>query len=179
MNKTYRIKQHIKDQRGFTLSETMIALLIMVLVFGVVTAGIPPAINALSKIVDSSNAQLLMSTTMTRMRDELGKADDVSFSGNSISYTGSDGLKRVIESVDTGNAPGIYLNQYAGSATTPQLTTLLVSNEASNKNLYTTYQIDQVYANGVITISDLSVKKGSDTLLSIDTFKIRVLSDAQ
>ena len=95
-----QIIKRIKESRGFTLSETMITLLIIVLVFGVVVAGIPVAVNALHKIVDTANSQLLMSTTMIRLRDELGKAESVSTSGTAISYRTSDGLNKRIDCVD-------------------------------------------------------------------------------
>ncbi len=167
------------NSRGFTLAETLMALTILLIVLSVVTAGIPSAVRAMNEVVETSNAQMLLSTTMTRLRDELGKAQEVSCSGTEISYVGSDGVRCSIDCVDSGTAPGIYIYQYSGSSSTPESSALLVSDEAANRNLYMSYDIDQAYTGGVLTISDLSVIKGSDVVFKIDTFKIRVLTDAQ
>lgn len=65
------------NRGGFTLAETLIAVLILLMVTGIVAAGIPAASNALNRAVDASHAQLLLSTTMTSLRNELGSARSI------------------------------------------------------------------------------------------------------
>ncbi len=171
------IIERIKERRGFTLSETMITLLIILLVFGVIVAGIPVAVNAMRKIVDAANSQMLMSTTMIKLRDELGKAESVTTSGTAIEYRTSDGISRRIDCVDATSGGGIYVAQFQGMSTTPTGSALLVSNPAASKNLHMIYNVaSPAYSNGVLTLTDLTVKRGSETLFKIDKFKIRVLT---
>ncbi len=166
----------LKKCDGFTLSETLITILILLMVFSIIAAGIPSALRALNGITDSSDAQLLLSNAMTRLRDELGKASSLETSGSAILYNDSDGISCRIDCVDASasDAPGIYLHRYDADSVEKNKYLLV-----SDKNLYMTYSIENDYDHGgVLTISDLSVKKGTDTLLTVDEFKIRVIIDA-
>ena len=66
-----------KFSSGFSLAETLVALLIVLMVSSILVAGLPAAFQAYSKVVDGANAQVLLSTGATRIRDELGFATDV------------------------------------------------------------------------------------------------------
>ena len=68
------IKKSFRDKRGFSLAEVLIAILLVLMMTSIVAAGMPAATNAYYIIVDSANAQTLLSTTMTSMRDELSSA---------------------------------------------------------------------------------------------------------
>lgn len=163
----------MKGHRGFTLSETLVAIIILLLVTSTVAVGIPMAANAYEKIVTTSNAQVLLSTTMTCLRDELGTATDVTYSGTTVNYTNSNGSKSKIYIAD--GEGGIYIQEYIGISDSSDFDHPLVSREASNKNLYMTYSI-QSYENGVLKLKDLSVKKGDSTVTEIEIFEIRVLT---
>lgn len=182
------MKQRIakKNRGGFTLAETLIAVLILLMVTGIVAAGIPAASEALTKAVDASHGQVLLSTTMTALRDELAtarsigamvveeaeeageaedgeagddEADEAPASVVSFSYVDSSGAKCVLES----RPDGIYLTKEATpeSATgvsRPGFTKLLVSKEAATENLYAAF--DSVsYSNGIVKIMGLRVYK--------------------
>ena len=67
----------LKSSRGFTLGETLICVLILLMVVGVVGGAIPAASSAYTKAVDAANAQVLLSTAMTVLRDELSNASEV------------------------------------------------------------------------------------------------------
>ncbi len=56
---------------GFSLAETLIVVLILLIVTAVVGAAIPTAASVFTKTVDTANAQVVLSTTMTALRDEL------------------------------------------------------------------------------------------------------------
>ena len=68
---------HIKSKNryGFSLAETLMAVLILLLVSSVIAAGIPAAVNAYTKAVDGANAHALLSTTVNALRSELSLAD--------------------------------------------------------------------------------------------------------
>ena len=188
-----KIRKRVFGRSGFMLSETLVAILIMLIVTSIVVTGIPVAANVYRKVVDASNAELLLSTTMARLRSELATASGVGCKTTDkvgdetptiITYTNARGSKSMILLGDTDNEPGIYIQEYADRENTgnPENVSenfspkrLLVSKEASNKNLYATYS-EANYENGVITISDLTVKKENDTLTSIEKFEIRVMS---
>ena len=72
-----RIRRKLKSRHGFTLAEVLMAVLILLMVSSVVAGGVPVAANAYYKVVDAANAQMLLSTTVTKLRRELAFASDV------------------------------------------------------------------------------------------------------
>lgn len=187
------MKRKIRSVKGFSLAETFLAILILLLVSSIVVAGIPTAANAYYKVVEAANAQVLLSTTMTVLRDELGTAKNVTIDGTAISYTTSGGGRvQMVNGEDaaasagdgggavpagtTGGTSKDGILKRAGDASVP-----LVSKAAANKSLHTKY--DSVsYADGVVTFTNLSVVKDSNegsVLAAIDSFQIRVLVDTQ
>lgn len=66
-----------RAQRGFTLVETLVALLIVVMLSAVIAMGAPSAIRAYQSTVAKSNAQTVLATMTTALRDELGSATAV------------------------------------------------------------------------------------------------------
>ena len=189
-----KIRKRITGKGGFTLAETLMAVLILLMVSSVVAA------DAYRKVVDSANAELLLSTTMNRLRSELTTAVDVrcgetdkseATAGNdenstqtkntTITYTNAKGSKSVISLVlksDASNVePGIYIQEYVDVDNNNKYKHLLVSNEASNKNLYATYESATYDGSGIVTIKNLAViKEDNTTLTSVDNFEIRVIS---
>ena len=69
--------KRIKNQSGFTLAETLLTVLILLLVSGIVATGMPAVQTAYEKIVISANAQAMLSTAITALRDNLGTAWNV------------------------------------------------------------------------------------------------------
>ena len=63
--------QKLNSQDAFTLAETLITVLILLMVSAVVAGGIPAAANAYRKAVDAANAHVLLSTTVNALRSEL------------------------------------------------------------------------------------------------------------
>ncbi len=68
------IKKKLKSRFGFSLAETLIAILILLMVTAIVGAAIPTASNVYMKTVDAANAQLLLSTASNVLQDTLGTA---------------------------------------------------------------------------------------------------------
>lgn len=81
---------------GFTLAETLLAVLILLMVSVIVATGIPAAKNAYEKVVLASNADALLSTTISSLRNELGAA-------------------KIIKP-ESGGRPTTYISYYSGSA---------------------------------------------------------------
>ena len=81
---------------GFTLTEMLVTLFILTLTSTLLATGIPVAIDTYHKVVNSSNAQLALSTTIGVLRSELGTASDVRY------YVPSDGSPEVYYKTDEG-----------------------------------------------------------------------------
>ena len=71
------VQNRIKSKKGATLSEMMLALLILVLVSVVVAQGIPAVRNAYNKVTSRANAEVLASTTLSVIQSELSVASNV------------------------------------------------------------------------------------------------------
>ena len=116
-----RAKEKLRGQRGFSLAETLLAVLILLLVSVIVATGMPAAKNAYERVVVASNAQALLSTAATSLRNELGTAwnviiDDSTVktnahtAGSSVTYNSANtgGLSKIALDEDT----GITLQEY-------------------------------------------------------------------
>ena len=176
-----KAKRKLKGRAGFSLAETMLAVLILLLVSGIVATGIPAARNAYEKVIVAANAQVLLSTTATALRDELGTAWNVEKIGDTeLKYYSSDtgALSRLyIKGND-----GIWLQEYTsvtGFNVDPDNSVgkerRLISEAAATKDLTITF--DSVSCeNGVVTISNLAAKKGDSALASVASLQIPVIS---
>jgi type II secretory pathway pseudopilin PulG len=81
------IRKKLKTASGFTLAETLLAVLILLMVSVIVATGIPAAKNAYEKVVLASNADALLSTTISSLRNELGAAKiSTPVENNYVSY---------------------------------------------------------------------------------------------
>ena len=86
-----------RRKSGFTLSETLIAILILLMVSAIVAGAIPTASNVYIKTVDAANAQLLLSTTITKLRDEFSTAKRVvSYSASTIEFFNEHGARKIV-----------------------------------------------------------------------------------
>lgn len=116
-----KARQKMGNQKGFTLAETLLAVLILLLVSVIVATGIPAARNAYEKVIVASNAQVLLSTAATALRDELGTAWNIKIDddadktlngtlGSFVIYFSANtgGLSKLSKTVDD----GILLQEY-------------------------------------------------------------------
>ena len=81
--------QKLKREAGFTFSEVLVAVTILVMISA---AALPAALNAYRNAVDAANAHMLLSTTVEALRDELSTAWNVSVDkdAKTITYQSSD-----------------------------------------------------------------------------------------
>ena len=156
-----------KNRGGFSLAETLIAILILLMVSAIVGGAIPTASTVYKKTVDAANAQILLSTTLTELRDELSTASNIAVDGTSITYRNESGQWKIVlvpkgttitigsgdDATEKTVTPGIWLcratafDPKTGVATYPDITDfdtaagtrLLVSEKAANENLAVSY----------------------------------------
>lgn len=76
---------------GFTLTEMLVTMFIVVMASTLLATGVPAAIEAYKKTVSSANAQVALSTTTSALRAELGLATNVRIQDGAIYYVGDEG----------------------------------------------------------------------------------------
>lgn len=72
-----RIRRKLRDSAGFSLAETLLATLILMLVSLLLANGVPTAKNIYERVTVSANAKVLMSTAISALRNELGTAKNI------------------------------------------------------------------------------------------------------
>jgi len=168
----HEFKNRMRRRAGFTLSETLIAVLILLMVSAVVAAGVPVAAGVYEKVVRGANAQVLLSTAMTELRDELGTATDVRVeNGTTIHYRSGDGSDTTIYL----NGGVIYIQEYVGLSDSENFRHPLVSNAAADGELKASYGTVELN-DGVLTFSGLVVQKDGNTVANAPTYQVRVLT---
>lgn len=174
-----KTRRKINTVFGFTLAETLLAILIMLMAAALMTTGIPAAKNAYEKVVLASNAELLLSTTMTELRNELSLAREVEASAGAPGE-GESGIR--YRDNTNGLQSRIFLGEDNGQTTIMiekgSTQRRLISRAASTRDLYVSYTGISCDA-GVVTFTGLSVKRTGDgaELASRDELSIRVMSD--
>lgn len=165
-----RAIRKLHNRKGFSLGEVLTAVLIMLMVSSIVAAGIPAAKNAYEKVVMASNAEVLLSTTVTALRNELGMADHIKVSGDgtitydNLSTGASSRIFRNDEATVADPAGTIMLQRYAGTDELGKAgeAARLISKEASTVDLYVTYDAASYDAdNHILTFTNLAVKRAS------------------
>ena len=179
-----RTIKKINNRKGFTLAETLLAVLIMLLVSTIVVTGIPAAKNAYEKVIIGANAQVLLSTAATSLRGELGTSKKVKVdeSDNSVYYysASTNANARIFLGNEDADSPVTIMQQdYLGyeAASSPGYTHRLVSEKASTEGLYVKYDNVEKQKDMVV-FKNVNVYRGSgsDPLASLPELKIRIIS---
>lgn len=165
------------NKSGFSIAEALIAVLILLMVSSVVAAGMPVAAKAYTQVVDSANAQLLLSTTVTALRDELGEGvlEDGAVSGKTITYTSS-----------TGGASSIEFGNESVNITAANVNggvaRKLVSDKAAAGMVFSfdpaeTTPVDYNSATGVVTLKNIIITRIGKTepLATLSQLDIKVI----
>ena len=115
-----------REGQGYTLAETLLTVLILLMVSGIVATGVPVAKNIYEKVVLGANAQVLLSNAVTSLRYELGTAMNVQIEGTSLTYTSAhSGMRSQIFLGGTGTegeqsghsvSEGIVLSEFDGQS---------------------------------------------------------------
>lgn len=181
-----KISRKMNKKAGFTLAEALVVILILLMVTMIVAAGLPAAQRAYDKVVSSANAQVLLSTTVTRLREELSMTGKADLNGNSTvkSYTRYGSAYAIEikkpESATVSNfarsEKGIWI-QYSlpgiddESAKVPS-PELLVPEKAATDGLVTSFE-SITFDGEVFTVNKLKVTKDNHTLASLESLVIR------
>ena len=161
-----QIKSKLKNQNGMSFTELLATLLILLMVTSIVAGGIPAAIRAYKKVVDTANAQILMSTTTNALRNELGHANKIETSGTTINYS-KNGLVYKISQGDDGIKIEIK-NPYQDLSTEY----LLVS-EAVSKNQGLNVSYESVTATeDTVVFQNIIVKKDEHELAKLPEYVV-------
>ncbi len=162
------VRRKRKNTRGFTLAETLITLLILLMVASIVAGGIPSAARAYTSAMDAANAHALLSTTVNALRSELSTAWNVR-----LENEGDSGKAIVYFNANTGAESKIYcegndimLLKYSDQEEVDHDAHPLVSDAASLKAekfsvSYTDVGFDK--EKGIVSFSGLAVSKGEGT----------------
>ena len=172
---------------GFSLSETLMAVLILLLVASVIAAGIPAATSAYRNAVDGANAQTILSTTVNALRSELSTAWDINVDAvnNVIEYNCSRTGARTKLYNDSGT---IKVQDYYIPGASPQPTgernliseTITKKSRNATENYGLAFTINSTSAPGTVTFSAVIVKDGTATpssdVASIGPITVRFLN---
>ena len=191
-----KIRRKLHTEKGFTLAETLLAVLILLMVSTIVATGIPVARNAYEKVVLASNAEVLLSTTISTLRNELGTAADVDIpdgaagnnvkSGKIITYYNSARGSSSKIFIERGGTDIQFQRYYSAEGLLPNGASdsgNLISDKTATNNLHVTFDtvaFDQ--DTGIITFSNLAVirderdEREKSVLASRNTLSIRVFS---
>jgi len=171
-----------KNNRGFSIAETLAAVLILLMVSSVVATGLPVAARAYTKVMDSSNAQLLLSTTISNLREELA---DASVGASPVTATSGVYSIAYVNTVSGASTisfkeDGVYIN-------TPNITYTVGTETKTERKLVSdkasaglVFKVETVsYADGVIKLENITVVKSGQTnaLSSLPELDIKVLGN--
>ncbi len=175
-----RLFRKLNNRAGFTLAETLIAILILLMVSSVVAGGVPAASNAYYKAVDGANAQVLLSTAATALQDELATARDIKQSvDDSLTYYSRDNGREssIFLKGDTIWVKEYVNSTYTGSEGKPiELDRQLVSGKASTERLKVKYgTITYEETTGLVQVKNLQVARNGTPILTQD-LTIRVIA---
>ena len=181
-----KMTKRIKDRRGFTVAELLITILILLMVTGVVAAGIPVAAEAYYKVVDTANAQLLLSTTVTTLRTQLETAQSVKIDESTkdlVYYTSQATATTSIESTETGIMFQPYMLAESDGTYKPTATYTrpLVTASTATNNLHTEYEsLKYDPVKKLFTVTKLQVIRTvngeSNVIAQLDVFTVRAVN---
>ena len=158
-----------RSNKGFSLAEVLLAVALLILMTAAATVGISSAVNSENKVVDEANAQLLMSTCMIELRNEMTGAAEIQVEDGVITYRSDrTGNYSSLRSTDSGIIVSDYINNGSGG-----IQRRLVSRSASTTPLEVTYSSVSLDADGLIIFKKLCVKRGDAVIAENPEFKIR------
>ncbi len=168
-------KQKIKENKGSTLAELLMTVLIIALIGSVLGGGLMVVQRCYRQITERSHAATLLSSTATLLADQLEYATDLSIDGDSISFLNAN--SKVRARISWTEAEGIVLSYQGGGAEEKGASdseemgtggkTALVSEAGLTDALYTSFDSiryeRQKDGRALITIQGLGVYRKSAT----------------
>lgn len=191
----------IRNNKGFTLTETLLTVILVLLMTGAVAAGISIMNRTIRRIQNKANAEVLLSTTLTLISSDLKNTVAVVPDGEKKAEDGGETVKFLqirengtdvcvgIENdssaggsdAENGGIRKKYYTQTVNSETGDReyqdtnISIGYVTKQAKTDTLYTTIG-SITYSNHVLTIHDLEVKNTNDeTQAKLDSFSVAAL----
>ncbi len=152
-----------RNNAGFSLAETLMAVLILLMVSAIVASGMPMAREAYEKAVDAANAQTLLSTTISMLRSELSEAQN--FRGNDAN------TELHYRNPRSGVETTLSVGEEDIEITQLDITRPIVTRQAATKRLNTSYASIK-FENGIVTITNLCVTRRGTVVASLDKLQI-------
>ncbi len=168
--------------RGFTLSETMAAILIMGLAGLIIVGGFSAYIRSWRSITRKANAELFISTLEVRMQEELEYATEVALNdGKEVAWFADDGTGYATMFVKDGNGRLLGISTSANPDNLASVPASALVSDGTSDGMYATYEnITYDETSHVFTINELTIKRESDnrTLYQLGAVKIQNVNDA-
>lgn len=178
-----------RGERGFTLTEMLVTMLIMVLASTLMATGIPAAVDTYKKTVNSANAQMALSTTLTVLRSEYGASTRLVAGDTKTYYLSDEDVFAAIENPSEsetyrGLVKRYYLN--TGSEASPVFAPFREGGEALSYPIISDATITEPlhvtvgsieWRNGEVVVHELQVVDEAtppNTLAQIDEYRIPV-----
>ena len=170
------LRRKLKEKAGFTLAELLMAVLILLMVSSIVAMGIPVAVNAYYKVVDASNAQILLSTTITRLRSELAYVTAVKTDSSNAVLNFTNGYKLEMFCDDEG-----IKTQPAGKTDSQLLVPSALTNSLKMKKAFVAKYDGSITFDGqVFTITNLQITKDGNVVAGpITKLEIRPITNVK
>ncbi len=113
-----KLMRKLNKRKGFSLTELLAAVLILGMVSSVVAGGIPVAKDAYEKVTLSANAQVMLSTAISALRNELCTASEVKTdsTGNKLEFF-SGNIQNICEIEYDASAKSIMITQFKKAST--------------------------------------------------------------
>lgn len=194
----------IRNNKGFTLTETLLTVILVLLMTGAVAAGISIMNRTIRRIQNKANAEVLLSTTLTLISSDLKNTVAVVPDGEKtedgwetvklleIRENGTYAWIGIVNDSDSDSSAagsdaengGIRKKYYTETVNTDtgdreyqdtDISIGYVTKQAKTDTLYTTIG-SITYSNHVLTIHDLEVKNTNDeTQAKLDSFSVAAL----
>ncbi|MDD3218403.1 MAG: prepilin-type N-terminal cleavage/methylation domain-containing protein [Lachnospiraceae bacterium] len=173
------MRQKINSQKGFTLSEMLMSVLVMLLATLIIAGGVTAVRSAYINITLKADAQTLLSTTISAMEDDLRYAQNINISNI------EDGTTTVaFDSPSRGynmyflndDSEGILIANTQSTATVP-----LVTDKAMANNLFSKFESEgaAIYnpEDNIFTLTiKVCNKKDSDKVLAEQQLSIKPIN---
>ena len=168
----------LNNTYGFSLTETLTTMIIMSFVGIMVTTGIMSSTRAFKQITEYTNAQMMLSNTITALQDELIYALPDTLSGASSENSREITFEHVIKGTETIKFQdaddvdkGIYVSYGESSAAINPI----VSYQGST-SLYNNWTVSDE-GEGIISISVYIYKPDrTEPLVSVENYEIELLN---
>lgn len=164
---------------GFSLPELMLVMLILLLVGQIAAGGIATVIKLYQRTVDIANAQTYLNTTILALRSRLSLASEVTSYGEKLYLDPEKGYYKLINNDDGINVQYCYINAQSGRNETKTINSQEMKYPlfTGTGRLVSSYEsIHYNPSTASFTVSNLQVKKGGETLATVDSYIIHTVN---